>query len=422
MNDTTRDRTGSNSTYKWGVVGMLWLVCFFNYADRQAIFSLFPLIKQQLQLSNFQLGVIGSSFMWMYAVMGPVAGMLCDRWPRKFLILGALVFWSVVTGATALTHSYAQMVLCRALGGLGEAFYLPAAMSLISDYHGASTRSRAMSLHQSSVYVGTLVGGTLSGIIGQYYGWRSTFSILGGAGVILGMVLVGVLREPVRGMSESADPAAVTTGSLVKGFAEVMRNRSVLLLIAVFIGANFVAVVFLSWMPTFLYEKFKVSLSMASLNAVVYLQFASVLGVLSGGVLADARAKRRRGGRLFVQALGLLCGVPFLFFAGSAGTMTAVVLSMLGLGYFKGIYDSNIFASLYDVVPVRLRGTAAGLLNSLGWLGAGFAPIAVAIGSARYGMGPCISATAVIYLGIGLLLLWGSHRLARSRRQAALGT
>ena len=125
------DGARPKSAYKWALVGMLWFVCFFNYADRQAVFSVFPLIKQQMQLSDVQLGIVGSSFMWMYALFGPFAGWLCDRLPRRRLVLGALVFWSAATAATALTHSYGQLVMCRALGGLGEAFYFPAAMSLI---------------------------------------------------------------------------------------------------------------------------------------------------------------------------------------------------------------------------------------------------------------------------------------------------
>ena len=139
-----------NSSYKWLVVGMLWFVCFFNYADRQAIFAVFPLIKRELVLTDLQLGVVGAAFMWVYALSGPVAGWLCDRLPRKRLILGGLIAWSLVTMLTAVCHTYGQLVLCRALSGLGEVVYIPASMSLIGDFHGASTRSRAMSLHQSS--------------------------------------------------------------------------------------------------------------------------------------------------------------------------------------------------------------------------------------------------------------------------------
>jgi len=394
--------------YKWAVVGMLWLVCFFNYADRQAIFSVFPLLKSQMHLSDVQLGLVGTSFMWMYALAGPFAGWLSDRLARKSLVLGGLVFWSVVTAATAMTHGFAQLVVCRALGGLGEAFYFPAAMSLIGDYHGSATRSRAMAVHQSSVYAGSIAGGAVSGVMGQVYGWRSSFVLFGGAGILLGVVLWAFLREPVRGM---ADEAVEGTRN---GYGEVLRNRMVWLLIVVFMAANFVAVVFLTWMPTFLFQKFHMSLAMAGLNGTAYLQIASVAGVLTGGVLADRLRRKQAGGRLLTQAAGLLCGVPFLFLTGWTIRVPLLLLGMSGFGYFKGIYDANIFAGLYDVVPVRLRGAAAGLLNSMGWLGGGFAPVAIAAAAARFGMSACISATAAIYLAVGVLMLVASRRVIRA--------
>jgi MFS family permease len=402
--------------YKWVVVGMLWLVCFFNYADRQAIFSVFPLIQQQLHLSNVQLGVVGGSFMWVYAIFGPVAGWLSDRFPRKLLVLGGLIFWSLVTAASALAHSYYQLTLWRALGGLGEAIYFPAAMSLISDYHGASTRSRAMALHQSSTYAGSIAGGAVSGFIGQYYGWRSSFVLFGTAGIAVGGILWGLLREPARGMSD--DPIATLSmggaadgTSLMDGFRLILRNRIVQLLTVVFIGANFVAIVFLTWMPTFLFQKFHMSLSMAGLDSTIYLQVASVLGVLSGGVFADILAKKQGGGRQFTQSLGLLCGTPFLFLMGWTTDVPLLIFAMIGFGYSKGLYDANIFAALYDVIPTKRRGAAVGILNSLGWFGAGFAPIAIALGASHFGMSVCLSATAGIYLFMGLLLLWGARRV-----------
>jgi MFS family permease len=414
-------------SYKWLVIAMLWFVCFLNYADRQAIFSLFPLLKHQFNLSDLQLGALGASFMWMYALVGPFAGWLCDRLPRKTLVLGALIFWSLITAATALSHDFTQLVVCRALGGLGEAFYFPAAMSLISDYHGPATRSRAMSVHQSSVYAGSIAGGAVSGFIGQYYGWRSSFILFGALGVVLGIVLWGLLREPIRGMSDrQSDPVELALaapdphsgGNIVDGFLEVVRNRMVLLLVVVFMAANFVAVVFLTWMPTFLYQKFHMSLAMAGLNGTAYLQIASVLGVLSGGLVADGLRRRRPGGRLLAQSIGLLCGVPFLFLTGWTVSVPLLIVGMVGFGYFKGLYDANIFAGLYDVVPIYRRGSAAGILNSLGWLGGGFAPILIAIAAAHFGLSLCISATALIYLTISCLMFAGSKRLDKATYMA----
>jgi MFS family permease len=409
--------------YKWLVVGMLWLVCFFNYADRQAVFSVFPLIKREFSLSDVQLGVVGSSFMWMYALIGPLAGWLCDRLPRKSLVLGALLFWSVTTGATALSRSYGQLILWRTLGGLGEAFYFPASMSLLSDYH-FETRSRAMSIHQSSVYAGTVAGGALSGLVGQYYGWQPSFLLFSACGFLLALLLWPLLLEPERGMSGSCadraqvvDERAEARGNLFLSARELLSRRMVVLLIAVFMCANFVAVVFLSWMPSFLYQKFAMSLSMAGFSATAYLQMASVIGVLTGGFVADGMVRRggRWGGRMLVQAVGLLCGVPSLFLTGWTISIPLLIFALTGFGFFKGMYDANIFASLHDVVPVHQRGIAVGMMNSLAWLGGGVAPIAIAVAARRYGMSSSISATAGIYLVVGGLILWGAMRQSRAR-------
>jgi MFS family permease len=182
------------------------------------------------------------------------------------------------------------------------------------------------------------------------------------------------------------------------------------LLTLAFVGANFVAVVFLTWMPSFLYRKFHMSLSMAGLNGTLYLQLSSVVGVLCGGLLADVLARKFAGGRMLTQAVGLFVGIPFLFLTGWASTVPAVIFGMICFGYCKGMYDANIFASLYDVVAVRQRGIAAGLMNSLGWLGGGFAPIIIALAAGRYGMGPSISGTALVYLASGLLMLLAARR------------
>ncbi len=422
-----RVTTVTHPAYRWALVGMLWFVCFFNYADRQAVFSIFPLLRNEFHLSTVQLGIVGSSFMWMYALFGPFAGWLCDRAPRKAIVLGALIFWSLVTAMTAATGSYPQLVACRALGGLGEAFYFPACMSLIADYHSAATRSRAMALHQSSVYAGSIAGGAASGYLGQVYGWRPAFVIFGVLGIGLGVLLWAFIREPVRGAAddvgileaaEDAMPVAVrisastATQTGTTGWVMLLRdffsNPLFLTLIAVFVGANFVAVVFLAWLPTFLFEKFHMSLAAAGFNGTAFLQVSSVVGVLCGGLLADLivkRSTRRKSrSRMLVQAIGLLSGVPFLFLVGQTRVVPVLLTMLVGFGFFKGLYDANLWASLYDVIPLRRRGAAVGWMNSLGWLGGGSAPVLIALLAHHFGMSIAISATAGIYLlcGAGL--------------------
>jgi sugar phosphate permease len=191
---------------------------------------------------------------------------------------------------------------------------------------------------------------------------------------------------------------------------ELFANPMVRILTAVFVGANFVAMIFLTWMPSFLYRKFNLSLAMAGVSATVYLQVASVLGVLSGGVLADRLAKTNRGGRMLTQAIGLTLGVPFIFLAGWSLSVPIVIAALTGFGYFKGLYDANIWASLHDVVPPERRASAVGFMNSVGWIGGGVAPVAIAAASERFGMGACISANSIIYLLIAIILLYGVRR------------
>jgi MFS family permease len=408
----------TNNSYKWFVVGMLWFVCFFNYADRQAIFSVFPLLKTELNLTDMQLGIIGSAFMWVYAIAGPFAGMVGDRISRKTLIIGGLIFWSLVTIACALSTKYWHLVFFRALEGLGESFYFPASMSLVSDYHGKATRSRAMAIHQSSVYAGTIAGGAAAGFLGQHYGWRSSFFLFGGLGTVLGLVLLAVLREPQRGQSEApgeapAHGAFEFHGGVMESLRRIFSHRMVPILMAVFIGANFVAVIFLTWMPSFLFRKFNMSLSMAGLNGTAYLQIASVCGVVTGGWLADRLAQRSGAGRMWTQTIGLLAGVPFIFLAGWTLSVPVLIIGMMGFGFSKGLYDANIWASLYDVVKPEHRATALGLMNSLAWLGGSAAPVAIAAAAATYGMSAAISASSIVYLLVGSMFILGIRAYMR---------
>jgi MFS family permease len=257
----------SDRTYKWAVVAMLWLVCFFNYADRQSIFSVFPLLQKDpgLQLTPVQLGYVASAFMWVYAGAGWFAGLVGDRLRRKTVVLAGFLFWSLVTVAFSFATRYWHVVALRAIEGFGEAFYFPAAMALLSAYHGKDTRSRAMGIHQSSVYAGTVAGGVLGGVMGEHYGWRSSFTLLGLVGMAFGLLLFVLLKEPAQQARAEPAPRESLSG-ILKTIGELFRIPMVWVLTAVFVGANFVAVVFLVWTPKFLFDKFHMSLSMAGFS------------------------------------------------------------------------------------------------------------------------------------------------------------
>jgi MFS family permease len=387
---------------------MLWAIAFFNYADRQAIFSVFPLLEQEMQLTPVQLGLLGSAFAWVYGLASPLAGIVVDRVRRKTAILGGLHLWSVICAATALSKNFRHLFLFRAAEGLGETFYFPASMSLISDYHGRETRSRAMGLHQTSVYIGTIGGGAFAGLIGQHYGWRASFVVFGLAGILLGVVLHIFIREPVRGAIDAADPSTVSPLPFGEFLGLVLRTPPLLCLLGAFVCANFVAVVLLSWMPKFLYDQFGMSLAMAGLTATLFVQLASLAGAPLGGWLADAWRRRSPGGRMAVQAIGVLGGAPFVALCGMTSSVGVLIPALTMWGLFKGLYDANIFASVYDIVGPEARGTAAGVMNAFGWLGGGgTAPIVIGLIAQRESLGFAIALTSSVYVAAGILLLIG---------------
>ncbi len=421
--------------YKWWVVAMLWLISFFNYADRQAIFSVFPLLEREMDLSPVQLGLLGSAFAWVYGLGAPFAGMIVDRVRRKTAILGGLHAWSVICMATVLSWDFKHLFFWRAAEGLGETFYYPASMSLISDYHGRHTRSRAMGLHQTSVYMGTIGGGFFAGLIGQHYGWRWSFIVFGGLGVLLGIVLNRYLVEPVRGAADVSEAANdlggtphATASSARLSFAEfvrlVGRTPTLLCLMGAFMCANFVAVVLLSWMSKFLYDKFSMSLATAGLTATIFVQLASMAGSPAGGWLADTLRRRTPRGRIAVQMLGVLCGAPFVMLCGLTPSVGTLILALTAWGFFKGLYDANIFASAFDVVRPEVRGSAAGFMNAVGWLGGGgTAPVVIGWIAQRQSLGEAIALASVVYIAAAVLLLIAMLFFVRrdvSRMQAEL--
>ena len=410
---TPEPSIAQRQNYKWSVVGMLWFCGFFNYADRQAIFSVFPLLQSEMHLDPVQLGMLGSSFALVYGLCAPFAGNIVDRISRKGAVLGGLWVWSVICMATALSRDLRHLLFFRAAEGLGETFYFPASMSLISDYHGRMTRSRAMGTHQTSVYVGTIAGGFFGGLISQYYGWRSSFVVFGALGVLLGFVLARYLVEPARGAADKQDfdlahhaERRERRMSIASFLKVIWTTPTVLLCMGAFMFANFVAMVLLSWMPAFLYEKFQLNLAMAGLTATLFVQLASMVGSPVGGWLADSLRQRFPGGRIAVQMIGLLGAVPFVIWCGQTLSVASLVVALTCWGFFKGLYDANTFASVLDVVLPEARGTAVGFMNLVGWLvGAGTAPIVIGYIAQRESLSYAISIASVALVCGSLLLL-----------------
>ncbi|HLB32884.1 MAG: hypothetical protein A3F67_03160 [Verrucomicrobia bacterium RIFCSPHIGHO2_12_FULL_41_10] len=458
-------RTKSN--YRWMVVGMLLMPCFLNYADRQVIFSVFPVLEKEFGFSKLQLGMIGSSFMWVYAAGAFLSGFLSDRWPRKSLIVGGCFFWSLVTACTGGCSKLWQFVVVRALEGVGEVFYFPASNSLIADYHGLGTRSTALSLHQSGVYAGTIVGSWLGAWIAEYYGWRYGFYFLGGLGIVVAVFLgrflhephhhQGVLKETFTSRKHSVNPSvecastnrqsvfkcASSSTSLLPSsisnlpspavvavspvsiqpvgrivalgvlevFLILMKQPTVILLMMAFTAATFVTGIFLTWMPTFLYEKFSMNLASAGFASVMTIQTASVVSVLFTGWSVDRLIPKIPHARVLVQMVSLLLGIGSIVAVGYVAHLGTLIVAMVFFGFCKGGYDSGLYASLYDYVEPSLRGAAAGLMVTFGWSGGALGALVIGavsshgVGSSMDRMSHAIIWSASVYAMAAFLLM-----------------
>ncbi len=328
---------------------------FFNYADRQTIYSVFPKLKEQFGFDKVQLGMIGSAFMWVYAFGGPFAGIIGDRFRRKDIVLCGCVFWSRNHRIDRLVRAGSGNSTSRArAGGIWrKSFYFPASISLASDYHTPKTLSRALSLHQTSIYLGTIGGGWAGGWFAEHGDWRDCFFVFGGVGMLLGVALWKFLREPNRGASEAAEegtPLCKEPGTRPLAVRETIRtafrNPTVFFLMAAFLCANFVATIFLVWTPTFLAEKFSFKLAAAGLSGSLFIHLASAVAAPLAGVLADRLARRFAGGRIFVQSVGLLIGSGFVFLVGRTNSVSTLLIAMtcrfavlqgnLRFEYFRG--------------------------------------------------------------------------------------
>jgi MFS family permease len=373
--------------------------------------------------------LLGSSFFWVFAILVPVAGSLGDVLSRKNLIVLALLLWSTATFLSGLVGGFALLLVFRALTGTGEAFYYPAANSMISDYHGQPTRALAMGIHQTSVYLGIIVSGTLAGYIGEKYGWRWAFLSFGVAGILLALAARRLLREPGRGQSDLAEIreeiAAPQELPLWSRIVESFHSPTALVFMAAFMGMKLVDAAYLTWMPTLLYRKFSMTLAGAGFHATFWHHAGAMLGVLLGGRTADRLALRSRVSRPAVQVAGLLLGAPFIFLLGWSNSIWVVFTSLGLFGIFRGLYDSNLFASLYEVVRPEARATATGIMIAVAFLGGGCSPLLIGWLSGHTNLGLALASTSAFYIAAGLLIwfdcrLW-FHRDAARMRAAAFG-
>lgn len=394
--------------YKWELVGLLWIAFFLNQADRQIFNVVMSLVKADLNFSDAELGLISSVLVWVYGLLVPVAGFLGDLVERKKIVVYSLIFWSLATLLSGLGSTLIYFILIRGVAtGGAEAFYAPTANALISEHH-SKTRSFALSLHQTAVYVGIILSGVLAGKVAELYGWRASFYLFGGFGVVLGLVLQFRLRNS-RSTEQSLSWAQYKS-VLNKTFAYLSKKKTALLHSLAFACMVFVNVGYLTWMPTFLIENFGLSVSEAGFSSMFYHHVAAFFGVLAGGKLTDLLATNRSVSRVWLQAAALLIAAPFIFGMGSGQQLWVIYLCLALFGFFRGIYDANIFASLFEVVTPSLRSSAGGLMLMCAFLMGSFAPYLLGLIKPSIGLASGISGLALAYLLGALFLIWAAIR------------
>jgi MFS family permease len=380
-------RTG----YKWELLALLWLAFFLNQADRQIFSVVLPLIRDDLKLTDAELGLIASALVWTYGLLVPVAGFIGDRLSRRSIIGFSLLFWSLSTLATGFCTTLLQFIVLRGIAtGGGEAFYAPSANVLLSEHHTKS-RSFALSLHQTAVYAGIILSGLIAGYIGEHYGWRRAFFLFGGFGILVGLVIFARLLKDRPVVTETQPSIWKTAGSIA-------RKPTALLLTLAFACMVFVNVGYLTWMPSFLAEKFGLSLAAAGFSSLFYHHIGAAIGVLVGGKLTDRLALRNPVSRLWMQAGALLLAAPFIYFMSTATGETATYAALFLFGVFRGIYDANIFASLYEVVRPAIRSSASGLMLMCAFLAGAFSPYLLGILKPIVGLTVGLSGLSISYV------------------------
>jgi len=397
----------------WLVVGLLWVVACLNYLDRLMIVTMRDSLKESIAMTDVQFGLLTSVFLWVYCVLSPLGGFLADRFSRSRVIIGSLLAWSAVTWLTGHVHTFEQLLFARALMGVSEACYIPAALALIVDYHRGSTRSLATGIHLSGVYAGTALGG-LGGYIAEHYQWQTAFTMFGIIGVMYAFVLVGALRDAkISPLSASPEPPEAQKVRPMAALSALFRQRSFLVLAS---AVALLAMAYWSiygWLPTYLREHFKLGQGAAGMSATGYIQVASFAGILGGGAWADIWSRTNVRGRLLIPVIAFCAAAPALFMSASTDALVVAIAGLIVFGLARGACDANLMPILCQVVHPRYRATGYGFLNFFSCLAGGLMIYAGgALKDAHIGLGRTFQFAALGAFAAALLLL-----LVKPRRE-----
>lgn len=355
------------SSYKWVVVGLLWVVALLNYMDRQMLSTMRP--AMQIDIAELQsatnFGYLMGIFLWVYGFMSPISGIIADKINRKWLIVVSLFIWSGVTFAMGLATNYHEIYWLRAIMGISEALYIPAGLSLIADYHNDKTRSLAIGIHMTGIYIGQALGG-FGATISAIYSWHITFHFFGIAGMVYALVLIIFLKEKKNRTKEKAGTGRMQGTSLFKGFVLLFSNISFWIILFYFAIPSLPGWAIKNWLPTLFASSLGIPMAEAGPLSTITIAASSFAGVIFGGILSDKWVIKNIRGRIYTSAIGLALTIPSLLLIGFGHSLFAVVTAGLCFGIGWGMYDANNMPILCQFVSAKYRATAYGIMNMTG--------------------------------------------------------
>lgn len=352
--------------YKWMVVALLWFVALLNYLDRQMLSTM----KEAMQMDIAELhtatnfGRLMAIFLWVYGLMSPVSGIIADRLNRKWLITGSLFVWSAVTLLMGYATTFQQLYWLRAVMGISEALYIPAALALIADYHSSKTRSLAVGLHMIGLYVGQALGG-FGDTVAQKFSWQTTFHTFGLIGIVYALVLMFFLKE-YRKPNDNTSFTKQKSVSVYHSLKTLFTNPAFLILLLYFAVPSLPGWAIKNWLPTLFSNHLKIDMSVAGPLATFTIAAASLLGVITGGLLSDKWVQRHLKGRVYTSAIGILLAAIALFLLSQGSTIAHFIAAAFCFGFGFGMFDANNMPILCQFVAPRYRATAYGLMNMTG--------------------------------------------------------
>lgn len=359
----------NKNLYPWVVVALLWVVALLNYMDRQMLSTMQEAMKVDIvELNKAEaFGALMAIFLWIYGFMSPVAGMIADRFSRKWLVVGSLFVWSAVTYLMGYADDFHELYWLRAVMGISEALYILSALSLIADWHQGKSRSLAIGVHMTGLYVGQAIGG-FGATVAAIFSWHSTFHWFGIIGIIYSLILVVTLRENPAHTLVKERPIALgeKKPSLFSGLSVLFSTCAFWIILFYFAAPSLPGWATKNWLPTLFSESLNIPMSEAGPISTITIAFSSFIGVIVGGILSDRWVQKNIRGRVYTGAIGLGLTIPALMLLGFGHSFVAIIGAGLLFGIGFGVFDANNMPILCQFVSAKYRGTAYGIMNMIG--------------------------------------------------------